>query len=340
MSESTVNDHDAPSHRTPDVSKAVDVTKQAEELARTHALQINTAPDASTIVAVSKGVFIFGAPLAAGDKIGKYEIRSLLGQGGMGAVYRAFDPYTEREVALKVLSQDVGSNPTALQRFLGEALAIARLNSPHVVSIYEIDQWQGHYYLAMELLAGGSVADYAEQRGTLAWNEAFRIVAQAARGLAAAHAAGTIHRDIKPENLMLAADGAVKVVDFSLSKLLDSTGVAMTAIAKTGQVLGTPHYMSPEQFATQDVDARSDVYSLGVTLFRLLTGRFPYHDCKTVREIMAAHLTKTPPNLLEFVVDLPTDCARIIVRSMAKQAGERYQSAEEFAVDLERALVR
>ena len=159
--------------------------------------------------------------LSAGDKIGKYEIRSLLGEGGMGAVYLAYDPLIEREVALKVLSQDVGNSHAALQRFLGEARAIGRLNSPHVVSIYDIDQWNNQYYIVMELLTGGSVADLSDMQGAMPWEEAFQIVAQAARGLAAAHAAGMIHRDIKPENLMLTADGLVKVVDFGLSKLLD-----------------------------------------------------------------------------------------------------------------------
>ena len=164
-----------------------------------------------------------GELLPAGEKIGKYQVRGLLGEGGMGAVYLAFDPLIEREVALKVLSQDVGNSEVALQRFLGEARAIGRLNHPHVVSIYDIDQWNGRYYLVMELLSGGSVAGLAEQKGALPWEEACELVAQAARGLAAAHAAGMIHRDIKPENLMLTKDGLVKVVDFGLSKLLDAS---------------------------------------------------------------------------------------------------------------------
>jgi serine/threonine protein kinase len=221
-----------------------------------------------------------GIQVSVGQKIGKYEIRKRLGEGGMGAVYLGFDPMIEREVALKVLTPEVANSPTALQRFLGEARAIGRLNHPHVVSIFEIDQWQGQYYLVMELLSGGSVAQLSEEQGALSWQEACRITAEAARGMEAAHAVGMIHRDIKPENLMLTRDRAVKVVDFGLSKLLDAANDPQKAVTKAGQILGTPQYMSPEQFEGQDLDMRTDIYSLGATFFRLLTSRYPYHDCR------------------------------------------------------------
>lgn len=273
--------------------------------------------------------------LTAGEKVGKYQIRKLLGEGGMGAVYLAYDPLIEREVALKVLSQDVGNSESALQRFLGEARAIGRLNNPYVVSIYDIDQWNGRYYLVMELLSGGSVAGYAEQNGALPWEDACRLVAQAARGLAAAHVAGMIHRDIKPENLMLTADGQVKVVDFGLSKLLDASHDTRTAVTKAGQILGTPQYMSPEQFEAEQTDARTDIYSLGATLFRLLTARFPYHDCRSILQVMTAHLSKPPPIPSELVPTLPGECNRIVARAMAKRPVDRYQTATELADELQ-----
>ena len=276
--------------------------------------------------------------LSAGDKIGKYQIRRLLGQGGMGAVYLAFDPVIEREVALKVLSAEVANSDAALQRFLREARAIGRLNSPHVVAVYDVDQSNNRYFIVMELLSGGSVADLAERHGALPWNEACEIAAQAARGLAAAHAAGMIHRDIKPANLMRTADGLVKVVDFGLSKATAAADDPRNAVTMAGQILGTPQYMSPEQFESAELDARTDIYSLGATLFELLTGRFPYDECRTILQIMTAHLSKPPPVPTEFVVTIPAECNRIVARAMAKNLAERYATAAEMAKDLEALL--
>jgi len=279
-----------------------------------------------------------GAPVQAsfqpGTSIGKYAVRSLLGEGGMGAVYLAFDPLIEREVAIKVLSPEISKNPTALQRFLGEARAIGRLNHPNVVSIYDIDQWNGQYYLVMELLSGGSLGEAVRSRGPLDWKDACRIVAQAAQGLAAAHSAGMVHRDIKPENLMLTKDGVVKVVDFGLSKLVEANDDTRTAVTKAGQILGTPHYMSPEQFESTEIDARADIYSLGATLFRLLTGRYPYQDSPSVLQVMTSHLTKPIPTPSQFAPLIPKECDRIVRRAMAKRAGDRYSTVSELASDL------
>lgn len=272
-----------------------------------------------------------GTMLSLDEKVGKYQVRKLLGEGGMGAVYLAYDPLIEREVALKVLSEDVGNSATALQRFLAEARAIGRLNSPHVVSIYDIDQWNGRYFIVMELINGGSIAGYANERGRLPWEEACDLVAQAARGLAAAHSAGMIHRDIKPENLMMTKDGQVKVVDFGLSKLLDGSQDTRTAVTKAGQILGTPQYMSPEQFEAEQTDARTDIYSLGATLYRLLTGRFPYYECKSILQMMTAHLSKPPPVPSALIPSLPASCDAIVVKAMAKQPAERFQTALELA---------
>ncbi len=309
----------------------------AEFLSSGHiALSTDSLPDTRTIIG---GESVADGPsspsgIATGSTVGKYQIRAKLGSGGMGAVYLAFDPMIEREVAIKVLSQDVGASGAALQRFLQEARAIGRLNHPNVVSIYDIDQWNGQYYLVMELLSGGSLAQHADSRGPLPWPEACGLVAQAASGLAAAHAAGLIHRDIKPENLMLTRDGLVKVVDFGLSKLVDADSSTRTTMTQAGQILGTPQYMSPEQFEATDVDARTDVYSLGGTLFRLLTAHFPYHECGSVVQVMTAHLTKPAPVATRLSPDLPAECDRIIARAMAKRPADRYQTAAELADEL------
>ena len=294
--------------------------------------------DAKTLMGIEEAADDQNKQVSVGGTVGKYEIRSQLGTGGMGAVYLAFDPLIEREVALKVLSPDIGNSSIAVQRFLGEARAIGRLNHPNVVSIYDIGQWNGQYYLVMELLSGGSVADRVDQNGRLPWREACRLISEAARGLAAAHAAGMIHRDIKPENLMLTKDGSVKVVDFGLSKLLDSSHDPQKAITKAGQILGTPQYMSPEQFEATETDARTDIYSLGATLFRLLTARFPYDDCRSIVQVMTAHLTKAPPVATVFDPMIPVACDRIVARAMAKSPADRYQTATELATDLESLL--
>ena len=269
-----------------------------------------------------------------GDTIGKYQIRSQLGAGGMGAVYLAFDTLIEREVAIKVLSEDVANSTVALQRFLQEARSIGRLNNPNVVSIYEIDRWNGQYYLVMELLSGGSLAELVEKRGPLPWAEACQLIAQAASGLAAAHSAGMVHRDIKPENLMQTKEGLVKVVDFGLSKLVDAANDTRTAVTKQGQILGTPQYMSPEQFESTEVDSRTDIYSLGASLYRLLTARFPFQECVSIVQTMMAHLNKPVPKVTEIDSRIPAECDRIISRAMSKRPADRYQQASEMAADL------
>ncbi len=275
---------------------------------------------------------------APGSLIGKYEIRSLLGKGGMGVVYAAFDPLIEREVALKLLSRDLLGTPMALQRFLGEAKAIGRLSHPNVVSIFDIGEWQGQYYLIMELLPGGCVADRVDGGQPLPWREACRIAAEAAMGLDAAHQEGMVHRDIKPENLMLNKNGVVKVVDFGLSKLLDASQESQLAVTKAGQIMGTPHYMSPEQLEGKPVDAGTDIYSLGATLFRLLTARFPYHDATTIFAVLSSHMKEPVPKASDYVTGLPAECDHIIARAMSKDRKNRYETAAQMAGELIRLI--
>lgn len=320
---------------SPDPQKA---TTAKTEIIGSSTEPTTEMPDVKTIIGGLEQGDAADVSISLDQKIGKYELRGVLGKGGMGAVYLAFDPLIEREVAVKVLFTETSSAPAALQRFLGEARAIGKLNHPHVVSIYDIDQWNGQYFLVMELLSGGSVAERVQQTGKLSWQEACRLIVEAAEGLAAAHSVGMIHRDIKPENLMLTREGAVKVVDFGLSKLLDAAQDPETAVTKAGQVLGTPHYMSPEQFEAKELDARTDIYSLGASLFRLLTARFPFQESQTVIQMMAAHLTKAPPIASEYEADIPPAVDRIIQKSMAKLPEDRYQSALDLAQALNEVL--
>lgn len=300
-------------------------------------------PDGSTVV-LSPGTAAEAVPetgtgtaeIPADTLIGKYCIRRLLGRGGMGTVYLAFDSLIEREVAIKLLSPELSSSADSLRRFLGEARSIGRLNHPNVVAIYSIDIWQGRYYLVMELLTGGSVADLAEKRGRLPFREAAALLAQAARGLAAAHEAGLVHRDVKPANLMLSRDGVVKVVDFGLSRVLDAVGSGPDQATRAGQIVGTPHFMSPEQFEGGAVNARSDLYSLGASFFRLITGEFPFQRCGTIVQLMKAHLLDAPPAATAIDPEVPAEVDQIIQRCMAKRPDDRFQSAGELAAGFER----
>ena len=217
-----------------------------------------------------------------GRRIGKYEITHLLGVGGMGVVLKGHDASIERDVAIKVLPAELSANQQALNRFLAEAKSAGKLNHPNTVTIYEIAQDGDHHFLVMEVVSGGSTEDHMEKSGAYSVSEATRIAIESCRGLAAAHKAGLVHRDIKPGNLLLAEDGTVKVSDFGLAKRTQSQDLQLT---QAGQIVGTPYYMSPEQCESRDVDARSDVYSLGATYYGLLTGKSPYEDSGSVVQV-------------------------------------------------------
>lgn len=265
-------------------------------------------------------------------RLGKYLLKAKLGQGGMGTVYLALDTRLKREVALKVLPREFSKDLDAVKRFLREGQAAARLNHPNVVAIYDVDQQRGHTFLVMELVNGGSAHDLIKQ-GYLAWPEATRIIAAACRGLAAAHAAGLIHRDIKPSNILLAQDGAVKVSDFGLVKVVDEDS-PRNPLTRSGAVLGTPDFMSPEQCQGEKLDERSDVYSLGATYFALLTRRAPYAEEKPL-QTMFAHCSKPVPDPRSIIADLPTPCAQIVMRALAKKRADRFATVIEFAEQLQ-----
>lgn len=270
-----------------------------------------------------------------GRRLGRYQITGLLGGGGMGVVYRARDEVIEREVALKVLPPDLAAEPTALARFLSEAKAAGRLSHANAVALYEVGEQDGTHYLIMELVTGGSLSEEVRRIGPLSPVAATRAIGEAARGLAAAHAAGMVHRDVKPANLLRSSDGHVKVCDFGLAKdaLSDRGGVT-----KAGHVVGTPYYMSPEQCEGRPVDARSDVYSLGATYFFLLTGIEPYSDAGSTMQVMFSHCHGEPLDPRAVSDLIPEDCAAIVRRAAAKAPGDRYPSAGEMLRDLEGVL--
>lgn len=265
-------------------------------------------------------------------RLGKYLLKSKLGQGGMGVVYLATDTRLRRDVAIKVLPKEMASNADAVKRFLREARVAARLNHPNVVAIHDVDQQRGFCFLVMELVKGRTAADILSQ-GPLSWAEATQLIADACRGLAAAHEAGLVHRDIKPSNIMRTNEGLVKLTDFGLAKAADDSLTAKKELTKSGTILGTPHYMSPEQCRGEPIDPRSDLYSLGATYFTLLTGQPPYPDPQPM-QVMFAHCSKPVPDPRSLRADLPAECSAIVMRALAKNRADRFASAKDLLAAL------
>lgn len=268
------------------------------------------------------------------QRLGRYTLTSLLGQGGMGSVYAARDTLLDREVAVKVLSATVAGSPETLQRFLHEARAAARLCHPNVIAIHDVDQDGDTHFLVMELARGQSAEEALNQGGPLPWDEATRILADSCRGLAAAHAAGLIHRDLKPANLMLVPGVGTKLADFGVAKVINGEALAVTL---PGSVVGTPAYMSPEQCRAEPLDERSDLYSLGATYFSLLTNQLPY-VADSAMQVMFAHCDGPVPDPRQYCPDVPESCAAVVRRAMAKRREDRYPDARALLADLEAIL--
>lgn len=262
------------------------------------------------------------ADLAASKnaRLGRYVIVGRLGAGGMGVVYEAEDSLLHRRVAIKLLPREVSTSPEALKRFLREARSAASLNHPNVVAIYDIGETADHvHYIVMELIKGCSAEEVIRRHGPFPWPEATRILAEVCQGVSAAHQAGLIHRDIKPANILRSSEGIVKLGDFGLVKAAGRKGTVVTAL---GDVLGTPHYMSPEQANGGLVDERSDIYALGATYFTLLTGRPPFPLADTA-QVLFAQCSQSVPDPRDVVPGIPKKCSEIIRSCMAKNRGHR-----------------
>ena len=257
------------------------------------------------------------------ETIGNFRIVEKLGQGGMGAVFRAMHGTLERPVALKILPAEFANNPEYVMRFLREARTIATLRHENVVQVYDAGEQGGQYYIAMELVDGENLLKYAEGKGKLTEQEGLALLLQAAKGLAAAHAKSLVHRDIKPENLLLGKDNVLRIVDFGL--VMESTST--TQLTATGACLGTPMYMSPEQADGEQADARTDLYSLGVTFYRVFTGHPPFSS-PTVMNLLFKHKFEAPPDPRSPRPDLSQDVAYLLLHLMAKKREERPQGAQ------------
>ena len=275
---------------------------------------------------------------AAGTLLGTYEITGLLGAGGMGEVYRGRDTRLDRPVALKVLPAALAADPRFRQRFDREARVISRLNHPQICTVYDIGDAQGVSFLVMELVEGETLRAWADRHRTRTIADIVAIILQIARALAAAHTAGIVHRDIKPDNVIVRADGTIKVLDFGVAKLAPEANAAeaTTTFVDTqlGALIGTTRYMSPEQARGVDVDGRSDIFSLGVVLYELLTGRVPF-DGVTATDTLIAIMQHDPTPITQLRPDTSSSLARVVAMCLEKERTHRYGSASALAADLD-----
>lgn len=263
------------------------------------------------------------------ESFGRYRVESLIARGGMAAVYRAHDPLIGRTVAVKVLSRELAADPSFLARFEREAQTIAALEHPAIVSIYDFGDQDGQPYLVMRYMEGGSLRELIA-RGPLSLEHTLAILERVSAALQHAHDHGVIHRDLKPPNVFFDSEGNAYLGDFGIVRL----GKEATALTQSGAVIGSPAYMSPEQVrAGVQIDNRSDIYSLGVVLFEMLSGEQPYQE-ETPAKVMMQHILEPIPRITAVAPGLGPDCDTIVRRAMAKLPEDRYQTPQELLTDL------
>lgn len=262
---------------------------------------------------------------------GRYEVREIIGTGGMAIVYKAYCTVLHRFVAIKVLKEEFASDEEFRKRFYNEAQAVAKLSHSNIVSIYDVSQGEsGAEYIVMELCEGVTLKDYLRKKHHLSWQETVYFAQQVARALDHAHSRGIIHQDIKPQNIMLLRDGTAKVMDFGIASFANSQETR-----KVSEAIGSVHYISPEQAKGIKVDYRTDLYSLGVVMYEMLTGTLPFRGETAVAVIMQ-HMNTVPPRPSELVPDIPPAMDEIVMHAMCANVAQRYGSAMELNNDLER----
>ncbi len=257
---------------------------------------------------------------------GKYKIERMVGKGGMGAVFLAQDLTLDREVAIKVLPPDISQDPKVVQRFQQEAKTAAKLDHTNIIPIYRVESEGGLNYFVMKYIAGTSLEDVLEQKQPLTAEYIERVLWEAACALGHAHQRGIVHRDVKPANIMFDHDGRVMLTDFGISKALQ----AASGFTGTGMIIGTPHYMAPEQAKGQQVDGRADQYSMGVVGYRMITGQLPFGG-DSVHTILYKHIFEPAPRANSLRQDLPPHLSDAIARALAKEPEQRYPTMEDFA---------
>ncbi len=259
---------------------------------------------------------------------GRYEILELIGEGGMAIVYKALDHRLNRNVAVKILRDEMAQDEEFKRRFCAESHAVAMLSNPNIVAVYDVSHSDAMEYIVMELVDGITLKQYMDKKGAISWREALHFTKQIARALSHAHERGIIHRDIKPHNIMLLRDGTIKVADFGIAALDNEVH------ENNGQAIGSIHYIAPEQARGESPDTRSDIYSLGVVMYEMLTGEKPYTG-DTLGEIAIKHMNADPVPPHELAEDIPPELERITLKAMDANIETRYQSAADLLADLD-----
>lgn len=258
----------------------------------------------------------------------RYEIREIIGEGGMAIVYRALDHRLNRDVAVKIMRDEMAADEEFRRRFCTESHAVAMLSHPNIVAVYDVSHNDNVEYIVMELVDGITLKQYMERKGMVAWKEVVHFTKQISKALAHAHERGIIHRDIKPQNIMLLRDGTIKVGDFGIAALENEV------YENNGEAIGSIHYIAPEQARGECPDARSDIYSLGVMMYEMLTGGLPFTG-NTLGEIAVQHMNAKPVPPHEKNPEIPLELERITLKAMNAELSERYQSANALLSDLE-----
>jgi serine/threonine protein kinase len=259
-----------------------------------------------------------------GNLVGSYKITDKIGEGGMGAVFRGIDIMLEREVAIKMLRPELSSQPNIVERFRSEAVTLAKLNHPNIATLYSFLRQGDDFFMVMEFVRGDTLDGVIRKSGAMQCERAIRLFSQALEGIDHAHRMGIIHRDIKPANIMLTETGTLKVMDFGIARVLGTA-----RMTKQGNIVGTIEYMSPEQVRGQETDARSDIYSLGILLYEMLTGRVPFHS-DSEYDLMKMQIEDAPQPPRAFSPNIPPAVEHAIMRSLAKRPEARFQTAGEF----------
>src|SRR6187431_618553 len=263
---------------------------------------------------------------------GRYRLDAQIGAGGMSTVYRAFDATLERRVAIKLMHRDIAADSDQLERFRREARAVAQLSHPHIVGVIDAGEEDGRPYIVFEYVDGETLKDRIRRLGRLPVDEAIAYAIEIARALGAAHARHIVHRDVKPQNVLVDEEGSAKVTDFGIARSLDESG-----LTAEGRVLGTTDYVSPEQALGHDVNGQSDIYSLGVVLFEMLTGDVPFHGENQVSVAMK-HVREDLPDILLRRPEVSATLAAVLDRMTDKDLAHRYVDVPSLIADLEETL--
>ena len=267
-----------------------------------------------------------------GQVVGQYKITDKLGEGGMGAVYKGIDLMVEREVAIKMLRPDIARQPELVERFRSEAVMLAKLNNPGIATLYNFFRQGDDFFMVMEFVSGRTLESMIRSSGAIPWDRAVPLFTLILECIVPAHNGGILHRDIKPANIMVTNWGGVKVMDFGIARVLGTA-----RMTREGRMVGTIEYIAPERIKGNEADVRADIYSLGVVLYEMLSGRLPF-DSQSEFEIMRGHMQEPPPPLNQFIPGIPPAIEQVVMKSLAKAPEHRFQSCSEFIAGLQNAM--